>query len=61
MHVPHTPLLNLLKHTTRQGVERRECGTNTREKGETERNRKKQKEREATKVGEDKEDKLVRE
>ena len=54
---PHTPLLNLLKQTTRQGVERKvgECGTKTRENAETEKKEKLQK------VGKEKEDKLVRE
>ena len=54
---PYTPLLNLLKHTTRLGVERKvgECGTKTRENAETEKKEKLQN------LGEEKEDKLVRE
>ena len=53
---PHTPLLNLLKQTTRQGVERKvgECGTKTRENAETERKR-------SYKKWEREEDKLVKE
>ena len=58
---PYTPLLNLLKHITRLGVETKvgECGTKTREKGETGRMGKGK--RSYKKWKRKKEDKIVRE